>query len=106
MGRIKTRDLRGKKEELLKLLEEQKTELASLQVYYFLGRILNKIFWWRCGYSREIDCLLRRAYNEPLLYHYVEDTRLPISIMLTAMVSLYRVRYLKSVLSDLCLNKM
>lgn len=32
MGRIKTRDLRGKKEELLKLLEEQKTELASLQV--------------------------------------------------------------------------
>ena len=37
MGRIKTRDLRGKKEELLKLLEEQKTELASLQVYYLFG---------------------------------------------------------------------
>jgi ribosomal protein L29 len=33
MTKVKTRDLRGKKkEELTKLLDEQKTELASLQV--------------------------------------------------------------------------
>lgn len=38
MGKIKTFDLRSKKrEELVKMLEEQKTELANLQV----GLILN-----------------------------------------------------------------
>ncbi|KAL7070004.1 hypothetical protein ACQ4LE_010947 [Meloidogyne hapla] len=43
MGRIKTRDLRGKKEELLKLLEEQKTELASLQVAKVTNGAVSKL---------------------------------------------------------------
>ncbi|VDM97147.1 unnamed protein product [Thelazia callipaeda] len=38
MTKLKTRDLRGKKkEELMKQLEEQKTELASLQVSKVVG---------------------------------------------------------------------
>lgn len=37
MGKIKTFDLRSKKrEELVKMLEEQKTELANLQVGLFI----------------------------------------------------------------------
>ncbi|MCP9263019.1 60S ribosomal protein L35 [Dirofilaria immitis] len=46
MTKVKARDLRGKKkEELTKQLDEQKTELASLQVHgVFIG---IKSSWWR-----------------------------------------------------------
>ncbi|VDN56922.1 unnamed protein product [Dracunculus medinensis] len=44
MGRIKARDLRGKKkEELMKQLEEQKTELASLRVAKVTGGPASKL---------------------------------------------------------------